>query len=223
MEERRRQPRVAKNNTVRHGHSRRQLQLRKVHTRFTVVKRILHVVVLTAMVAVAVALTLSLKEYQTQWHRMQLNQPGATLSQQYARLLRRATIAQDSETLGELLGVMELEPTLMSATVYDQRGRQLAATDNANALVSQAMLKASPVTYLKSIYDDQGNEVGFVQLLFDRELILSGPATLNIQLFKIIVAGLLLAMLIATYMTRGVYKSRRLLVRLLYQRNSAAP
>lgn len=201
--------------------SRRQLQLRKVHTRFTVVKRIVHVFVISGALALAVALSFSLNEYQSQWHRMHLNQPGATLSQQYAQLLRQATIERDTAALNALLGVLKLEPVVMSATVFDQTGRQLAATDGAQPLVSQPMLTASPVTYLKSIYDTSGDEVGFVQLLIDRELALSEPSALNQQLYKSIAAGLLLAMLIATYITRGVYKSRRWLVRLLYQRSSS--
>ena len=202
--------------------SRRHLQLRKVHTRFTVVKRIVHLFVICGALALAVTLFFSLNEYQSQWYRMHLSQPGATLSQQYAQLLRPATIERDTVALRSLLGVLKLEPVVMSATVYDQTGRQLAATDGALPLVSERMLNASPVTYLKSIYDTSGNEVGFIQLLLDRELALSEPATLNQQLYKSVAAALLLAMLIAIYLTRGVYKSRRYLVRLLYQRGSSA-
>ncbi|GGW85942.1 hypothetical protein [Alteromonas halophila] len=198
------------------GLSRRQLQLRKVHTRFTVVKRIVHVFVISGALALAVALILSLNEYQTQWHRMHLHQPGATLSQQYAQLLRPATTARDISELATLLAVLKLEPAVLSVTVYDQDGRKLASTDGAQPLVSESMLRASPVTYLKRIRSQSGQEVGYVQLLFDRELVLSEPATLNQQLYKLIAAGVLLAMLFATYFTRGIYKSRRWLVRRLY-------
>ncbi|MEW9798771.1 hypothetical protein [Alteromonas sp. CYL-A6] len=188
--------------------NRRRLQSRRRHTRFTVLKRIIHLLVITGALSIAVALYGLITEYHSQWSRLHLTQPGTALSFQYAALLRDATSNGDVKAIDALLDVVNQDPFVISATVYNARGEQLATAGDKADLVSPAMLAASPVTFLRNISNDQGELAGYLQLLMDRELTLAQPDALRQQLVKLVTGIILLAVLVAIYLTRGIYKSK---------------
>lgn len=188
--------------------TRRRLQVRKRHTRFTVVKRIVHLAVVITATAIALSLYGLSSQYYAQWTRLHLSEPGQSLSFQYAAILSEPTSQRDTAAIERLLGLLEQDPAVIKATVFDVQGRELANAGEPVPLVSNQLISRSPVTFLRDITGADDQLYGYFQLVLDRELTLSQALSLHQQNTRLLAGLILLATLGAIYLTRGVYKSK---------------
>ena len=71
----------------------------------------------------------------------------------------------------------------------------------------------APNTHVEKILDDNGKVIGYLNVNIDTEVVLSSPLTLRQQLWLIISAVIVLALIVGVYITRGFYKFRPWIIR----------
>ncbi|MDO6566179.1 hypothetical protein Q4561_03835 [Alteromonas sp. 1_MG-2023] len=179
------------------------------HSAYTAFKRLIHTIIMATAVALAVGLFLMYQQYQTHWVDVQTAQPGTSISKQYSKILQPALIAQDTLQLERLIAIALDEPAVISLSVFDAQGVYIAPLPKVDSVVSLARERNAPTsTHVEKIIDDAGKVIGYLHVHIDTDVVLSSPLTLRQQLWLIITAVVVLALIVGVYITRGFYKFR---------------
>jgi membrane protein len=186
------------------------------HSVYTAVKRLVHTLVVCAVIALIVALLLLFKEYQNDWLTMQTRASGESIARQYAKLLLSSSSSVDTkdarltrENIEKITDVLAQEPHILGLSVFDKDGRYLAPLPKIDSVVAMHQADSlTPLTFVEPIIRSDGTLLGYVNIHLNTEIVLESPLSLRSQLA--IIAGILicLALLMGIYMTRGFYKFR---------------
>ena len=177
------------------------------HSAYTAFKRLIHTIIMATAVALAVGLFLMYQQYQTHWVDVQTAQPGTSISNQYSKILQPALVAQDTVQLARLITIALEEPAVISLSVFNAQGVYIAPLPRVDSVVALAS------SHVEKILDDNGKVIGYLNVNIDTEVVLSSPLTLRQQLWLIISAVIVLALIVGVYITRGFYKFRPWIIR----------
>lgn len=186
------------------------------HSMYTAFKRIIHTLIVIAVVGLTIGLLLMYQQYQANWISIQTAQPGTSISRQYAKIIQPALVANDRQQIEALISIANEEPEVISIQVFDAKGRYVAPLPKADNIV--ALTRAStvpPNTHVESIYNDNGQIIGYINVHIDTEKVLSSPISLRHQLGYIMSLLIILTLITGIYVTRGFYKFRPWMMHML--------
>ncbi|MBB67431.1 MAG: hypothetical protein CMP19_07860 [Rickettsiales bacterium] len=184
------------------------------HSAYTAFKRLIHTIIMATAVALAVGLFLMYQQYQTHWVDVQTAQPGTSISNQYSKILQPALVAQDTVQLARLITIALEDPAVISLSVFNAQGVYIAPLPRVDSVVALARERdVAPSSHVEKILDDNGKVIGYLNVNIDTEVVLSSPLTLRQQLWLIISAVIVLALIVGVYITRGFYKFRPWIIR----------
>lgn len=199
------------------------------HSLYTVLKRLFHTIVVSAVFALIVVLLLLFQQYQNDWLTVQTRFSGESIARQYAKLLQPAFIADAlsnqetennvdsalSDTLTQrgyiesVASILVDEPHILALSVFDKDGRYIAPLPQIASVVSMSQSQSvTPLTYVGVITDDNENLLGYVNIHMNTQAVLESPLTLRYQLALIACILVFLALMLGIYLTRAFYKSR---------------
>ena len=191
------------------------------HSMYTVFKRLVHTLVAIVVVILTIGLLLMYQQYQTDWISIQTAQPGTSISRQYAKIMQPALLANDRQQMEKLIAIASAEPEVISVQVFDTKGQYLAPLPKTTSIVTLTQERAIPPnTHVESIYDENGNQIGYINVHVDTEKVLSNPISLRHQLAYIMSSIIVLALIIGIYLTRGFYKFRPWIVRVVQNKTT---
>lgn len=187
------------------------------HSAYTALKRLIHTAIMGAAVALIICLFVVYEKYQSQWVSVQTEQPGRSVSQQYAKILAPALSSNDITELENLATIAVSDPAVMSVSIFDSKGKYIAPLPRGESVVTVTRENPiPPVTYLEVIEGDEGQTLGYLSVNIDTDYILDNPLTLRQQQVFIAILIIALALIVGIYITRGFYKFRPWLTRVLH-------
>lgn len=179
------------------------------HSAYVVVKRLVHTVLLSVAIAVAMGTLLLYQQLQEDWLKLETSQPGAPLARQYSKILQPHLQAKDFESLTSLLAILTQEEAVIEANVYDSRGQVVAPLEKYTPVVSKAYLsKTPPVIHLEDIQNASGQVTGYLRVMVEPTVILGPPRQLAQSRLLVLGGCLFIAFVLGIYLTRGFYKAR---------------
>jgi len=199
------------------------------HSLYTVLKRLFHTVVVSAVFALIVVLLLLFQQYQNDWLTVQTRFSGESIARQYAKLLQPAFVAEElssqandidaddalSESLSQreyiesVTSVLVNEPHILALSVFDKDGRYIAPLPQIDSVVSLSQAQSvTPLTFVGVINDENNDLLGYVNIHMNTKAVLESPLTLRYQLALIACILVFLALMLGIYLTRAFYKSR---------------
>ncbi|WP_414827973.1 AhpA/YtjB family protein [Alteromonas sp. H39] len=186
------------------------------HSAYVVMKRLVHTVLLSVAIAVALGSLLLYQQLQESWLKLETSQPGEPLARQYSKILQPHLQNKDIESLSSLLAILMQEEAVTEANVYDSRGQVVAPLEKYTPVVSQAYLsKNPPVTHVQDIQNESGQVIGYLRVMVDPTVILGQPRHLARSRLLVLGGCLFIAFVLGIYLTRGFYKARPALKRRL--------
>lgn len=179
------------------------------HSAYVVMKRLVHTVLLSVAIAVAMGTLLLYQQLQENWLKLETSQPGEPLARQYSKILQPHLQAKDIESLSSLLTILMQEEAVIEANVYDSRGQVVAPLEKYTPVVSKAYLsKTPPVVHVQDIKNASGQVSGYLRVMVDPTVILGPPRQLARSRLLVLAGCLFLAFVLGIYLTRGFYKAR---------------
>lgn len=189
---------------------------RVYHSMYTAFKRIIHTLIAIVVVVLSIGLLLMYQEYQANWLSIQTAQPGTSISRQYAKIIQPALSANNHQQIETLISIAGEEPEVISIQVFDAQGQYLAPLPKADSIITLTRERSTPPnTHVESIYNDTGQVIGYINVHTDTNKVLSKPISLRHQLGYIIVSIMILALICGIYFTRGFYKFRPWIIRIV--------
>lgn len=186
------------------------------HSLYTAMKRLIHTLIISVAVALVIGLVLMYQRYQTHWINVQTTPTGTSISRQYAKILQPAVSLKDRAQMEKLINVALEEPAVVSMSVFDAKGKYLAPLPKTDSVVTMTRnLPVPPSTHVALIVDDKGTHVGYINVHIDTEYLLFNPVDLRNQLGFIVIAVIVLSLIIGVYITRGFYKFRPWIIRVI--------
>lgn len=190
------------------------------HSAYTALKRLIHTAIMGAAVALIICLFIVYEQYQSQWLNIQTDQPGKSVSQQYAKIIAPALSNDDITEMESLIAIAMSDPAVMSVSIFDSKGKYIAPLPRGESVVTITRENPTPpVTYLEVIQNSEGQALGYLNVNIDANYILDDPLTLRQQQVFIAMLIIALALIVGVYITRGFYKFRPWLTRVLQANN----
>lgn len=190
------------------------------HSAYTALKRLIHTAIMGAAVALIICLFIVYEQYQSQWLSIQTDQPGKSVSQQYAKIIAPALSNDDITEMESLIAIAMSDPAVMSVSIFDSKGKYIAPLPRGESVVTITRENPTPpVTYLEVIQNSEGQALGYLNVNIDANYILDDPLTLRQQQVFIAMLIIALALIVGVYITRGFYKFRPWLTRVLQANN----
>ena len=201
------------------------LYILKVHSTYTVYKRIANLIVVFIGIAVGINLWWVNQQQTQAWYSIQAKQLGRSLSQQKALGLVDAVREQDAEALRQALSQLLTDEHVIAAAVYNFRGKLLATmVSDPNPLESPVTQVPRNLTFVADIIDPPSNKnteaaeviatsgnmpiIGYLKVQLATDVVMAHHDQYQQQLSNQRSVFMLLAALGSLYITRAFYKLR---------------
>ena len=197
----------------------------KVHSTYTVYKRIANLIVVFIGIAVGINLWWVNQQQTKAWYGVQAKQLGRSLSQQKALGLVDAVRGQDKEALRQALTQLLTDEHVIAAAVYNYRGKLLARVgSDPNQLESPATQAPRNLTFVADVIDSPSSKnteaaeliatsgnmpiIGYLKIQLATDMVMAHHDQYQQQLSNQRSVFMLLAALGSLYITRAFYKLR---------------
>lgn len=197
----------------------------KVHSTYTVYKRIANLVLVLIGIAIGINLWWVNQQQTQAWYGVQAQQLGRSLSQQKALVLADIVRKEDKEGLQLVLTQLLADEHVIAAAVYNFRGRLLARVGSELTQLESLKNQAPHnLTFVADIIDSPSDQtaqtedmvatfgsvpiIGYLKIQLATDIVMAHHNQFQQQLSKQRVIFMLLAALGALYITRAFYKLR---------------
>lgn len=180
-----------------------------IHSRYSIFKRILNLIIVIVMVLLFVNLWFVDNDTAQNWRNKQSTQLGNSLSLIASKILAQPIIDKDEQRITQVLDIMLNDPHVEGAAVYDQYGQQLDQQGTLDTIVEQYHNDqySVPLVFVQDIRVDK-QIYGYVRLLLNEKSVMALHSAYQAQLRKQTQVLGLLAALAALLLTRIFYKVR---------------
>ncbi|WP_164084650.1 AhpA/YtjB family protein [Alteromonas flava] len=194
------------------------------HSTYTVYKRIANLILILIGIAVGANLWWVNKNQTTQFYQVQAEQLGRSLSQQKALDLANHVASDNDAQLQLALHQLVTDPHVVSAVVYDFRGRVMAQEGVSGGFFEDfTNRQKAPLTFVADISrpadmgfaeavndepEQQLQVIGYLQIQLDAQQVMAHHTTYQKQLNQQRIVFMVMAALVALYITRAFYKLR---------------
>ena len=189
-------------------------------SRYSIFKRLANLILIVVGSIICINLWLVNSEQSLNWHNKQANQLGDSLSALTGKILISSMLANDSEKLSQQLGFIAADPHVAGVTLFDNKGRMLAANNSATSVVATYKLHTlSPLIFVENIYHNQ-QVIGYLSITLNEQEVMEYHSEYQEQLNQQLQMLMVLAAIVGILITRAFYKVRyRQLIRTSKQQN----
>jgi membrane protein len=175
---------------------------------YSIIKRIVNLVLVVICVVVCVNLWLISSDQSSNWYNKQGNQLGKSLASLSANILSRSVLEKDPQILQQQLGFILADPHVLSASLFDNKGRLLSNQSDVGSVVDIYKLGAQhPLVFVHNI-KDEGLVIGYLQIMLKESKVMQYHSEYQRQLYQQVQVLMLLAAIAGILFTRFFYKIR---------------
>lgn len=180
----------------------------EIPSKYSVFKRVANLTLVIIGVIICVQLWLVSSEHAINWHNKQANQLGESLLTFSASVLTESIIAEDKQKLTKQLQFIVEDPHVLGASLFDNKGRQLADNESSYSVVAAYKLNShTPLVFVKSI-EHQGALIGYLRIMLKEEKVMEYHGEYQVQLNQQVIVLMLLAAAVGILIARVFYKFR---------------
>ncbi|MCF2946555.1 hypothetical protein L0668_00400 [Paraglaciecola aquimarina] len=177
-----------------------------IPTKYSVFKRMANLALVIVSVIICTNLWLVSSKQSLNWHKKQANQLGESLSALSGKVLTESILAQDSDSLGQQLAFINADPHVLSASLFDDKGRQLVDNQTSSSVVAAFRLNDNkPLVFVENI-THQGRLIGYLRILLKEEVVMAYHNEYQTQLNQQTIVLMLLALGAGMLVARAFYK-----------------
>jgi membrane protein len=185
-----------------------RLSTLEIPSKYSVFKRVANLILVIVGIIICINLWLVSSEQSTNWHNKQANQLGESLSTFSASVLTESIIAEDKQKLTKQLQFIAEDPHVLGASLFDNKGRQLADNQSSSSVVAAYKLNSQqPLVFVKSI-EYQGKLIGYLRIMLKEEKVMEYHGEYQVQLNQQVIVLMLLAAAVGILIARIFYKFR---------------
>ncbi|MGJ8682060.1 AhpA/YtjB family protein [Paraglaciecola sp.] len=178
----------------------------EIPSKYSVFKRMANLLLVIIAVIICVNLWLISTNQSIDWHNKQANQLGESLSSLSANVLAESILSEDSQTLANQLMFVHNDPHVLSASLFDEKGRQLVNNQTSSSVVAAFKLnKNKPLVFVKNIQHN-GQLIGYLRILLKEEMVMAYHSDYQTQLNQQLIVLMLLALGVGVLIARAFYK-----------------
>lgn len=178
-----------------------------IPSKYSVFKRIANLALLIIGITICLNLWLLSSEHSSNWHKKQSNQLGSSLSALSAKLVAKAILADDTESLKLQLQSIIDDPNVHSASLYDGKGRQLADNQSASSIVAAYKLNTDkPLVFVEPI-THKNTIIGYLRLMLIEQKVMAYHDTYQNEFYQKLTVLMLLACAAGALLARVFYKA----------------
>lgn len=177
-------------------------------SRYSIFKRLANLILIVIGSIICINLWLINSEHSLNWHNKQANQLGDSVSALTGKILISSMLENDSEKLSQQLGFIAADPHVADVTLFDNKGRMLAANNSATSVVATYQLNSiSPLVFVENIYHNQ-QVIGYLSITLDETEVMAYHTEYQDQLNQQVQMLMVLAAIVGILITRAFYKVR---------------
>ncbi|QHJ13503.1 hypothetical protein FX988_03764 [Paraglaciecola mesophila] len=180
-----------------------------IHSRYSIFKRIVNLIIVIVMVLLFVNLWFVDKDNAQDWQQKQRTQLGNSLGLISSKIIAQPLIDNDTARIEQLLSIVMNDPHVEAVAVYDQYGQQVAQQGTVNTIVEKYLDDGhdTPLVFVKDIRVEK-QIYGYVRLLLNEQSVMALHSEYQSQLRQQTQVLGMLAALAALLITRVFYKVR---------------
>ncbi len=180
-----------------------------IHSRYSIFKRIVNLIIVIVMVLLFVNLWFVDNENAQNWQQKQRTQLGNSLGLISSEIIAQPLIDNDTVRIEQLLTIIMNDPHVEAVAVYDQYGQQVAQQGTVDTIVEKYLDDEhdTPLVFVKDIHVEK-QIYGYVRLLLNEQSVMALHSEYQSQLRQQTQVLGMLAALAALLITRVFYKVR---------------
>ncbi|MEH6712676.1 hypothetical protein [Paraglaciecola polaris] len=180
-----------------------------MHSRYSIFKRIINLVIVIVMLLLFVNLWFVDNENAQNWRNKESTQLGNSIGLISSEILAQPIINNDKQRISQVLDILLKDPHIEAVAVYDQYGQKIEELGIEQPIVKQyhEAKSAVPLVFVQDIRVDK-QIYGYVRLLLNEQSVMVWHSEYQAQLRKQTQVLGLLAALGALLLTRIFYKVR---------------
>tara|TARA_R110000744_G_scaffold7542_14_gene26114 strand:- start:5752 stop:6465 length:714 start_codon:yes stop_codon:yes gene_type:complete len=180
-----------------------------IHSRYSIFKRIINLVIVIVMVLLFVNLWFVDNDNAQNWQNKQSTQLGNSLGLISSQIIAQPLIDRDKARIDQVLKILLNDPHVDAVAVYDQYGQQVAQQGVESSIVAQYQSNEqnTPLVFVKDIRVEK-QIYGYVRLLLSEQTVMALHSEYQSQLRQQTQVLGILAALAALLITRIFYKVR---------------
>lgn len=180
-----------------------------IHSRYSIFKRIVNLIIVIVMVLLFVNLWFVDNENAQNWQQKQRTQLGNSLGLISSEIIAQPLIDNDTVRIEQLLTIIMNDPHVEAVAVYDQYGQQVAQQGTVDTIVEKYLDDEhdTPLVFVKDIHVKK-QIYGYVRLLLNEQSVMALHSEYQSQLRQQTQVLGMLAALAALLITRVFYKVR---------------
>lgn len=143
-----------------------------------------------------------------EWYGLESEQLGRSLASQAARMLASPLQNKDLTSVESYVDTIETDSFVKGTSLFDENGKVIKSFDEEYSVIKQfRVLNEPPLIFVEDIVHE-GNTIGYVKLLLDRDAIISHHKAFNQTQLNQTILLMVLSALCAVIITRLFYKIR---------------
>ncbi|WJG10498.1 AhpA/YtjB family protein [Aliiglaciecola sp. LCG003] len=175
---------------------------------YSILKRIINLVLVIATAAFCVNLWLLNTGQAQAWYEKQSGQMGKSLSSYAAKMIAIPLGQQDHDEIKNQLNLLLHDPYVTGAAVFDQQGKIIDSTEQNSSILSHFLLSQDiPLVFIAEIKNDD-KVIGYLRLILAEKEVMLLHDEYQLQLYKQLLALMMLAGFAGLLVTRAYYKFR---------------
>jgi membrane protein len=139
----------------------------------SVFKRVANLLLLLVAVAMGVNVWLVNTHHADNWHQQQSSQLGDSLLTVSSKIIGQSMAQDDQQGLQNQIQAILQDPNVLSVSLYNQHGEKLNIDQGRTSLLSLFHTRETPPLVFVQPIEEQGELIGYLQLLLDKERVMT--------------------------------------------------
>ena len=176
---------------------------------FSIIKRLLNLILVILGVTICVHLWLAHTEQAETWYKQQANQLGRSLGKLAAQTLVSPMLTQDKQNITQQLHYLVSDPYVSAVALYNQKGQLIDELDSNITIIARYKVDPSiPLVFIQNIRNQENDIVGYLRLVLDETKVMQYHFDYQQQLLQQLEVLLVLAGIIGFIICRAFYTFR---------------